>query len=180
MNSKRAIKKVGRKTSHKVSLKRNLINDVIIYEHLTTTLAKSKIVISDFDKLITYVKSSRPEQEKSRILLQKLKSENSVKKMLEVYQKRFEKESSGFLNVYKIGNRKGDSAKMVKMMVKGYVYKDIGKRVSDKKVKKEAKKVVEAEKKPGFLEAQNLKSTGGKSQISGAESGTIVKTRSGI
>ena len=179
MNSKTAIKKVGRKASHRDSLQRNLMNDIVIYEHLTTTIAKSKIVIPDFDKLITLVKSKRSEPEKARMLLQKLKNENAVKKLLEVFQKRFEKDNSGFLNVYKLESRKGDGAKMVKMMVKGYVYKDIGKKVT---VKKEAKKEVTAtkDKQPEYLEKESIKGSSGKSQLQGAAASNIVKTRSGI
>jgi len=179
MNNKTKLNKVGRKTSHRVSLQRNLLNDVLIYEHLTTTFAKSKLVISNFDKLITYVKTKKTEQEKSKILLQKLQNQNSVSKLIEVYQKRFAKEKSGFLNVYKLEPRKGDGAKMVKMMVKGYVYKDIGKKVI---TKKESKKVVPIKegKKAEYFETESIKSTSGKSQLKGANAGTIVKTRSGI
>jgi large subunit ribosomal protein L17 len=178
MNSKIAVKKVGRKTSHKVSLQRNLINDVIIYEHLTTTLAKSKLVISEFDKLITYIKSDKTVLEKSRVLINKLQNENSVKKLIEVYQKRFSEGNCGFLNVYKIADRKGDAAKMVKLIVKGYVYKDIGKRVN-KKITKKAVSGTE-EKTPEYLEAKAYKGTSGKSQVVGSAGSTKVKTRSGI
>jgi len=180
MNSKTKIKKVGKKTSHRVALQKNLLADVVIYEHITTTLAKSKIVISEFDKLITFVKSGKSDREKERVLTTKIHNENAVKKLIEVFQKRFAKEKSGFLNVYKLDPRKGDGAKIVKLMVKGYVYKDIGKKVSVKKDdKKENKKPVEG-KKPEYLEASALKGSSGKSQLEGSAAGSVVKTRSGI
>jgi len=179
MNSKTTIKKVGKKTSHRKSLQRNLLSDLIIYEHLTTTIAKSKIITPAFEKLITFIKSGKTNQEKERILLQTLKNPNAVKKMLEVYQKRFEKEKGGYVNIYKLGNRKGDNAKMVKLMVKGYVYKEIGKRVS---AKKDSKKVEakNPEKKPDYLAKESLKGVSGKSQYEGGPSAQVVKTRSGI
>lgn len=179
MNSKTTIKKVGKKTSHRKSLQKNLLSDLIIYEYLTTTIAKSKIITPAFEKLITFIKSGKTKQEKERILLQTLKNESAVTKLLEVYLKRFEKEKGGYVNIYKLGNRKGDNAKMVKLMLKGYVYKEIGKKVSNKKdTKKEVTK--EAEKKPEYSAKESIKGVSGKTQYQGGPSAPVVKTRSGI
>jgi len=179
MNSKTTIKKAGKKTSHRKSLQRNLISDLVIYEYLTTTLAKSKIITPEFEKIITFVKSGKSDQEKTRILSKTLKNENVIKKLLEVFRKRFEKESGGYVSVYKVGNRKGDNAQMVKLMLKGYVYKEIGKKVAGKKpVKKEETK--DTEKKAEYLSKESSKSVGGKSQYQGGPAAQVVKTRSGI
>jgi hypothetical protein len=107
-----------------------------------------------------------------------LKNENVVKKLLEVFQKRFATETGGYVSTFKLGNRKGDNAPLVKLMVKGYVYKDIGKKVS---VKKETKKVEakDSDKKPGFLAKESIKDAG-KTQVQGGGSASKVKTRSGI
>jgi large subunit ribosomal protein L17 len=179
MNSKLTLKKIGKKTSHRKLLQRNLLSDLIIYEYVTTTLAKSKVVTPLFEKTISFIKSGKSNQEKERILLKTMKNESAIKKLLEVYQKRFEKENSGYVNIYKLGYRVGDNAPLVKLMVKGYVYKDIGKKVSGKK---EAKKVEvkESDRKPGYLEKESLKGVSGKNQYDGAPSTPVVKTRSGI
>jgi large subunit ribosomal protein L17 len=178
MNSKLTLKKIGRKTSHRKLLQKNLLSDLIIYEYVTTTLAKSKVITPLFEKTISFIKSGKTNQEKERILLKTMKNENAIKKLLEVYQKRFEKENAGYVNVYKLGYRVGDNAPLVKLMVKGYVYKDIGKKVSAKETKKV--EVKESDRKPGYLERESLKGVSGKNQYDGAPSTPAVKSRSGI
>jgi large subunit ribosomal protein L17 len=179
MNSKKGLNKVGGKSSHRKSLQRNLLSDLIIYEYLTTTIAKSKIITPAFEKLITFIKSGQTNKEKTRILLKTLKNESAVLKLIEVYQKRFEKESGGYVNVYKLGFRKGDSAQLVKLMLKGYVYKDIGKKVSEKKVSKK-EEIKDTEKKGDFLAKESSKGVSEKTQYQGGPSAQVVKTRSGI
>lgn len=179
MNSKSAIKKAGVKTSHRKSLTRNLLSDLIIYEYLTTTSAKSKIVIPQFSKLITFIKTKKSDQEKERILMKTIKNESAVKKLLEVFTKRYESEKGGFVSVYKLGNRKGDNAPLVKMMLKGYVYKDIGKKVKATKQEKKVE-VKEEEKKADFRDIGKIKGSAGKSQTEGVAAAQKVKTRSGI
>jgi large subunit ribosomal protein L17 len=173
MNSRTNISKVGIKASHRKSLQKNLLSDLIIYEHLTTSKPKSKLVIGEFDKLISIVKSEKSDLYKRRLLTQKLGNENAVEKLLAVYAKRYEKETSGFVKLYNLHVRKGDATPMVKMMVKGYVYKDIG-----KKVAKTEKKEVKTEAK----EAKKLatKDLSANAQVAGNVSASKIKTRSGI
>ena len=175
MNSKTGITKVGRKKSHRDSLQRNLLSDLIVYEYLKTSKAKARLVVGEFDKLIKVTRSKIAEREKSRKLFVKLHNENAVAKLLAIYQKRFADETSGFVHVYKLGIRKGDSTEMVKLMVKGYVYKDIGKKVAEKPVKKETQ-----ESKQTESQKFNTKESIGKSQLAGKAAASKVKTRSGI
>lgn len=175
MNSKTGITKVGRTKSHRDSLQRNLLNDLIVYEYIMTTKAKARLVVGEFDKLIKIACSKSERSEKEYKLFFKLHNDNSVAKLLDIYQKRFADEKSGFVHVYKLGIRKGDSSKMVKLMVKGYIYKEIGKKVSDKPVKKEIK-----EDKQTEAQRINVKSASGKSQLVGNNAASKVKTRSGI
>jgi len=177
MNSKTMISKVGIKASHRRSLQKNLLSDLIIYEYLTTTKQKAKLVVGDFDKLVKIAKSKKDAVSKDRLLKLKVGNENAVKKLIEVYAKRFEKESSGLVKVYKLGQRKGDSSDVVKLMVKGYEYKEIGKKVSQSKKKAEK----EAEQKEVAKKDFNIsKDQKGHAQVAGNVSGAKIKTRSGI
>lgn len=173
MNSKTNISKVGIKASHRRSLQKNLLSDLIIYEHLTTSKPKSKLVIGEFDKLISIVKSDRSENSKRHLLTLKLGNENAVEKLLAIYAKRYEKESCGFVKLYNLNVRKGDATPMVKMMVKGYVYKEIGKKVA----KSDKKEVKTETKETKNLAAKNLSAT---AQVAGNVSASKIKTRSGI
>jgi len=175
MNSKTNISKVGIKASHRRSLQKNLLSDLVIYEYLTTSKPKSKLVMGEFDKLITIAKSDRPAIFKERLLKNKLGNINAVNKLLDVYAKRYEKEKSGFVRLFNLGVKKGDATPMVKLMVKGYVYKDIGKKVK-KSTKKET--VREDQKESGAV--NSAKDLSGQSQVAGNVSAAKVKTRSGI
>jgi large subunit ribosomal protein L17 len=156
-----------------------LLSDLIIYEYLTTTIAKSKIITPAFEKIISFVKSGKPKQEKERILTQTLKNTSAVTQLIEVYQKRFEQEKGGYIHIYKLGNRKGDNAPLVKLILKGYVYKDIGKKVSTKKdTKKEVAK--DTTKKSEQLSKDSIKGDSSKTHYQGGTSAPVVKTRSGI
>lgn len=136
MNSKRNIHKLGRKKSHRESLKKNLLTSLVLYEHVTTTKARAKAILPIFDRLIADAKSQDyPAQRK---LTQTLFDENAIRKVNEVLVDRFKDETSGFVQMFKLGRRKGDNAEMVKLMVKGYEYKDIGKKQAPKKKEKKA------------------------------------------
>lgn len=178
MNSNK-LSKVGRKKSHRDSLALNLLNDLIVYEYMTTTKAKSALVLGEFDRVINLAKGDKSAFEKKRFLTEMLGNENSVAKLLDVYTKRFKDEKSGLVKVYKVGNRKGDNAEMVKLIVKGYTYKEVGKKVSDKPAKKEAKATAKAEEKASGIPAAS-KMANQKSQLAGNANAAKTKTRSGI
>ncbi len=179
MNSKTGFNKVGIKKSHRESLKRNLVNDLIIYEYLTTTAAKSKLVLANFDRIIGIANGDKTDHEKVRTLEQFLHNDTAVAKIMEVFTKRFASEKSGLVRVYKVGNRKGDNADMVKLMVKGYVYKEVGKKVAAKPVKKAGKVEAKTENKLA-AGVQTPKNVSAKSQVAGSAAAAKVKTRSGI
>ena len=183
MNSNTVLHKVGLKKSHRDALTRNLLNDIIIYEYLTTTSAKSKLVTTNFDQVIGIANGKKSPSEKVRTLTMLLHNETAVAKVMEVFTKRFAKEKSGLVKAYKVGNRKGDNAPMVKLMLKGYVYKEIGKKVSNKQDKKSDKAETKSETTSENKLAsgvQTSKSVSAKSQIAGSAAASKVKTRSGI
>ena len=176
MNSKRSINKIGVKKSHRDAMSKNLVNDLIIYEYITTTKAKAVTAKSMFDKVISIVKNGKDARNKELQLESVLSNNIAVKKLLEVYGKRFEKANSGFVNRYIIGPRKGDGAVMVKLIVKGYVHKEIGKKVSTSS----SKQKVQAEPSKVSNDLSNTNVTKSSSQVVGNLSGGKVKTRAGI
>lgn len=148
MNTKTNIAKLGRKKSHRESLKKNLLTSLVLYEHLKTTQSKGKALVPLFDDLIKQSKKEKHLAERN--VGKALFDQNAVMKVLEVFAERFKDQNSGFIKMFKLGKRKGDNADMVQLFVKGYAYKDIGTEV--KKAKKSEKlqkeeKVVKAEKK---------------------------------
>jgi large subunit ribosomal protein L17 len=177
MNSKTSIYKGGRRKANRELMNRNLLSDLIIYEYITTTKQKAKTVVSQFDRIVTYVKNTDDKLLLERRLGQTLVNGNAISKLMEVYKKRFAKEKSGFVQIFKIGSRPGDNAALVKLIVKGYIYRDIGKKVGKTVKKDETKKEITGQQ-PQFTGAQQ--NTLAKSQTAGKVTPTVTKSRTGV
>lgn len=175
MNSKSNLNKLGVKKSHRVSLKKNLLSDLVIYEHMQTTKARAKAIAPMFDKAVKTAKMDLPKRELERKLTMYVGNKLAVEKLIEVFAKRFEKETTGLVKLYALQARKGDGAEQVKMIVKGYTYKEVGKKIATSDKKKEEK--VEADKPTNKFEEKDVKAN---SQVMGKVNTSTVKSRSGI
>ena len=140
-----ANKKLNRTSEHRKALLKNMLNSLIKYEQIKTTLPKAKFLKPQADKLITLGKKNTLHNTKMLVSqLQDIKSANKVKKTL---SKRYEKRSGGYTRIIKAGFRYGDNAPMA---IIEFVDRDVeAKRVNQKK-----KETVEnTEKKDGKKES---------------------------
>ena len=134
-----ANKKLNRTSDHRKALLKNMLNSLIKYEQIKTTLPKAKFLKPQADKIITLGKKDSLQTTKKLVSqLQDIKSANKVKKTL---SKRYEKRSGGYTRIIKAGFRYGDNAPMA---IIEFVDRDVEARRVDKK-KKDPNK--EAEKK---------------------------------
>ena len=142
-----ANKKLNRTSEHRKALLKNMLNSLVKYEQIKTTLPKAKFLKPQADKLITLGKKDTLHNTKMLVTqLQDIKSANKVKKTL---SKRYEKRSGGYTRIIKAGYRYGDNAPMA---IIEFVDRDVkAKRVDKKKKestleenKKEEKKVATA------------------------------------
>ena len=134
-----ANKKLNRTSEHRKALLKNMLNSLIKYEQIKTTLPKAKFLKPQADKIITLGKKASLHNTKMLVSqLQDIKSANKVKKTL---SKRYEKRSGGYTRIIKAGFRYGDNAPMA---IIEFVDRDIEAKKVDKK-KKEPEK--EADKK---------------------------------
>lgn len=108
--------KLGRKIKHRQMLWRNLATSLIIYEKITTTAAKAKLVKPKVESLLAKVAASKEKVALKRYLSSILLNKKAVNKILEVYQPKMEK-STGFVRSYKLGERKGDNAPMILLAI---------------------------------------------------------------
>ena len=134
-----ANKKLNRTSEHRKALLKNMLNSLIKYEQIKTTLPKAKFLKPQADKIITLGKKDTLQT--SKLLVSKLqdsKSANKVKKML---SKRYEKRKGGYTRIIKAGFRYGDNAPMA---IIEFVDRDIEAKKVDKKKKDPVK---EADKK---------------------------------
>ena len=125
-----ANKKLNRTSEHRKALLKNMLNSLIKYEQITTTLPKAKFLKPQADKIITLGKKETLQTTKLLMSkLQDIKSTNKVKKTL---SKRYEKRSGGYTRIIKAGFRYGDKAPMA---VIEFVDRDIEAKKVDRKKK---------------------------------------------
>ena len=136
-----ANKKLNRTSEHRKALLKNMLNSLIKYEQITTTLPKAKFLKPQADKIITLGKKETLQTTKKLMTkLQDITSANKVKKTL---SKRYEKRHGGYTRIIKAGFRYGDNAPMA---VIEFVDRDIEAKKVDKK-KKDPTKDKNEEKK---------------------------------
>ncbi len=132
-----ANKKLNRTSEHRKALLKNMLNSLIKYEQIKTTLPKAKFLKPQADKIITLGKKENLQTTKMLVSrLQDIVSANKVKKTL---SKRYEKRNGGYTRIIKAGFRYGDNAPMA---IIEFVDRDVkAKRVDKKKdLTKEAEK----------------------------------------
>ena len=135
-------RKLNRTSEHRKALLKNMLNSLIKYEQLKTTLPKAKFLKPQADKIITLGKKESLHTTKMLISqLQDLKSANKVKKTL---SKRYEKRNGGYTRIIKAGFRYGDNAPMA---IIEFVDRDIEAKKVDKKKKDPTKEVEKKEDK---------------------------------
>ena len=137
-----ANKKLNRTSEHRKALFKNMLNSLIKYEQIKTTLPKAKFLKPQADKIITLGKKDSLHNTKILISqLQDIKSANKVKKTL---SKRYEKRAGGYTRIIKAGFRYGDNAPMA---IIEFVDRDVQAKRVDKKKKDSAKEVEKKEDK---------------------------------
>ena len=137
-----ANKKLNRTSEHRKALLKNMLNSLIKYEQIKTTLPKAKFLKPQADKIITLGKKDTLQTTKLLVSqLQDPKAANKVKKTL---SKRYVKRSGGYTRIIKAGFRYGDNAPMA---IIEFVDRDIEARKIDKKKKTPVKEADKKEEK---------------------------------
>ena len=137
-----ANKKLNRTSEHRKALLKNMLNTLIKYEQIKTTLPKAKFLKPQADKIITLGKKDNLHTTKQLVSkLQDIKSANKVKKTL---SKRYEKRSGGYTRIIKAGYRYGDNAPMAIIEL---VDRDLDAKRVDKKKKDTKKETSKTEEK---------------------------------
>ena len=100
--------KLGRNTSHRRALLRNLVTSVIIEDRVETTVAKAKAVRPLVEKMITLGKKG--DLHSRRQALAFLMTDDSVTRLFETVAPRYGDRNGGYLRIVKTGFQKGDGA----------------------------------------------------------------------
>ena len=140
MRHKLGHKKLNRTSEHRKALIKNMLNSLIKYEQITTTLPKAKVLKPQADKIITLGKKNNLQN--TKILVSKLQDIKSTKKVKKTLAKRYENRKGGYTRIIKAGYRYGDKAPLA---IIEFVDRDIEAKKVDRK-KKETKKTPEEKK----------------------------------
>ena len=135
-------KKLNRTSEHRKSLIKNMLNSLIKYEQITTTLPKAKVLKPQIDKVITLGKNVSLSNKKS--LFSKLQDKENARKVTRILSKRYLNRKGGYSRIIKVGFRYGDKAPLAIIEL---VDRDINaKKVDIKKKVKETKSEITSEK----------------------------------
>ena len=134
-------KKLNRTSEHRKALLKNMLNSLIKYEQITTTLPKAKFLKPQADKIITLGK--KDSLQNMKLLVSKLQDKKSANKVKKTLSKRYINRKGGYTRVIKAGFRYGDKAPLA---VIEFVDRDVEAKKVDIK-KKDTTKDVKEEKK---------------------------------
>ena len=142
MRHRLGYKKLNRTSEHRKALIKNMLNNLIKYEQIITTLPKAKVLKPQADKIITLGKKKNLQN--TRRLVSQLQDKTNANKVIKTLSKRYEKRSGGYSRIVKAGFRYGDNAPLA---VIEFVDRDVEAKRKFKKKKSQDKPAKTEEKK---------------------------------
>lgn len=116
-------KRLGRNTSHRKAMMRNMVTSLFEHEKITTTDARAKELRPMAEKLITLAK--RGDLHARRIVTEVVRDRKTVAKLFERIAPRFTERPGGYTRIIKLGHRLGDNAalSMITLVEEAYAPK---------------------------------------------------------
>ena len=108
MRHRNAGKQLGRNSSHRKAMMRNMVTSLFKYEQIETTDAKAKVIRPVAEKMITLAK--RGDLHARRQALAYIEDKTITHKLFEELKERYLERQGGYLRIIKKGVRKGDGA----------------------------------------------------------------------
>ncbi len=118
MRHRKAGKRLGRTSSHRIAMFRNMVTSLFEHERILTTTEKAKEVRPIAEKLITLAK--RGDTHARRQALGYVRSKAIVEKLFTVIKEKFANRNGGYTRILQTGMRKGDAASMAIFELVGY------------------------------------------------------------
>jgi large subunit ribosomal protein L17 len=153
MRHRVAHRKLGRTTSHRLALLRNMATALFERERIRTTLMKAKELRPYAEKLITLAKRDEGRLAARRLVARDIKDAKVVKKLFDTIGSRFAARPGGYTRILRLGPRRGDGAEMAIVELLGSEYQPEKK--EEKGKKKAAGKDKDKDKKPAEGEAKS-------------------------
>jgi large subunit ribosomal protein L17 len=149
--------KLGRNTSHRRALLRNLVTSVLVEDRVETTIAKAKAVRPHVEKMITLGKKG--DLHSRRQALAFLQTDTAVTRLFETVAPRYGDRQGGYLRIVRTGFQKGDGAEKAFIELLG-----AEKQLDEKRQKRDAVKAEKRKKLEKELEASKKEEGGEESK----------------
>ena len=130
-------RRLGRTTSHREAMFRNLVTSFLTHEKITTTDAKAKEIRSVAEKMITLGK--RGDLHSLRQAASYIREKSVVTKLFTTIAPRYKDRPGGYTRIVKLGIRQGDAAPVS-------VIELVEEELKPQKVRKQPAKTVSAPK----------------------------------
>ncbi|TYO95704.1 LSU ribosomal protein L17P [Geothermobacter ehrlichii] len=110
MRHRKTGRRLGRNSSHRKAMLRNMVTSLFEHEKITTTDARAKELRKLAEKMITLGK--RGTLHARRQALEVIRDKKVVAKLFERIAPRYQERNGGYTRIIKIGHRSGDNAAM--------------------------------------------------------------------
>lgn len=111
MRHNKSGRRLGRNSSHRAAMMRNMVTSILEHEKITTTDARAKELRKVVDRMITLGK--RGDLHARRQATKVLRDRNVVGKLFELIGPRYKDRPGGYTRIIKLGRRLGDKAPQV-------------------------------------------------------------------
>ena len=120
MRHRKTGRSLGRTSSHRKSMYRNMASSLIEHESISTTLPKAKELRKTLEPLITLAKEDGVSQRRRAFDL--LRDKQAVGKLFDELGPRFKDRPGGYLRIFRKGIRNGDTAPMAIVQLVDYQF----------------------------------------------------------
>lgn len=118
MRHRKSGKRLGRTSSHRIAMFRNMVTSLFEHERIVTTTEKAKEVRPIAEKMITLAKKG--DLHARRQAASFIRSKAIVEKLFTNIKDKFTERNGGYTRILQTGVRKGDAAGMAILELVGY------------------------------------------------------------
>ena len=115
MRHRKSGRRLGRNSSHRKAMFRNMASSMVKHETIRTTVPKAKELRRVVEPLITLAKEDSVANR--RLAFDRLRDKEAVGKLFSEIGPRFRDRPGGYLRILKMGPRPGDAAPMAIVML---------------------------------------------------------------
>lgn len=119
MRHRKTGRRLGRTTSHRDAMLRNMVTSLLDQERIVTTVPKAKEARRIAERMITLGK--RGDLHARRQALSYIRSKNIVAKLFDQLSVQYAERQGGYTRIIRTGNRLGDAAPMAIIELVDYV-----------------------------------------------------------